>query len=477
MPAEPGAGLTKRRTDVLALLLASASAVVSVAVSRWVFPYLSTNDDEGVYLQQAEMLLDGRLVMHAGDHAEFFRPWFFVVDGGAMYPKYTPVTAAVFAFGEALGGFEVALAAVSFAVTGATYLVVSRCWERRTGLLAALLVSTSALFVVQSGLYLSYAPTAAFNLGFAYAYLRSVDDGGWLWPSVAGACFGLAWFSRPYTALLFAAPFAVHAAVVTARALRGRSTFPAARVYSVMALPAVASLALALLYNAVVTGDALVFPYLEFAPQDGPGFGERRILGHARDYTPSLALEANARVLWRFVVEWGPAAPLGVVFVALGAFELRRDVDWRRALVVGVGVSVVVGNLYFWGNLNLLGDVSDPADGLLHLYGPLYHYDLLVPFSALAAAGVVSTYDVAVERFDVRAVSAAGVILVVVLALAGGFSAADRLSDNAGVSDALEPAYEPFDGFSDGLVFMPTPYGDWLNHPWQAARNHPSLEG
>ncbi|MFW6288530.1 MAG: alkaline phosphatase, partial [Spirochaetota bacterium] len=84
--------------------------------------------------------------------------------------------------------------------------------------------------------------------------------------------------------------------------------------------------------------------------------------------------------------------------VGVGAFlwRARTRASWRDwsadltdaqvgAVLAGLFVSVIAGNVYFWGNLNILGDLADPNDGLIDTLGPYYHFDLLVPTAAFAA--------------------------------------------------------------------------------------------
>ena len=75
---------------------------------------------------------------------------------------------------------------------------------------------------------------------------------------------------------------------------------------------------LTLAYNAVVTGSPWLFPYQAFAPLDGLGFGHREILAHDVDYTPALALRANAEVLRLFFAEWIAGGLLGAALAAVG---------------------------------------------------------------------------------------------------------------------------------------------------------------
>ena len=468
--------------------LALLAGGIALALSVWLFPFHSVNHDEAVYLQQAAMLLDGQLFLRP-PVPEAFRPWFFVRDGARLYPKYAPVTAAIFAAGELLGSYRLALGAVAAAATGLSYAVVAECFDRRTGLLAAALLVASPLFLVQSATFLPYLPTTTLNLAFALAYLRADRTGSLWWAAAAGALIGLAFFARPYTAVLFAAPFVVHALAT----LRGPSPL-AIRRHAATGVLGLAGVGLALGYNALVTGSPLLFPYEAFAPRDGLGFGRRALLDYEVAYTPALAFRANAEVLWLFFVRWVVAGPLGAVLAAvgLGAFLARHDrpltdAGTRRLLLAGLAVSVVGGNLYFWGNLNLLGDLARPADGLGHYLGPYYHVDLLLPTvafaahgSLLVAAGGRQSLSRRLGPERARRVGLAGLVLLA--AVGGGATvtiAADPIADNRAVTERLATAYAPFEdgGPTNAVVFLPTPHGDWLNHPFQALRNDPSYDG
>ena len=532
-----------------AALVAVAAGALTFAIAATVFSHHSANHDEGVYLTQAALLLGGQLEFHAGPLADAVHPWFFIEDGGRLYPKYNPVPAATFAVSMAL--FDeprVTLAAVAAANAALVYLFGSRTFGRRAGLAAAVLFAASPMAIATSSAFLPYAPTTLFNLIFAVAYLRSVRNGSLPAAGVAGVAIGIAFFARPYTAVLFAAPFICHALWRVGSAVRrfgtetGRSTPRAlaalgrralgvgesrglpdpVRRHGLTALFGTLFVGVTLAYNARITGSPLVFPYQAFAPMDGPGFGERRILGHSVEYTLGLALESNGYALREIATRWFAAGPLGTVAALVGGAvalwgwrasgDPRALLDgdrngsgavesapvgspaFRRTaalLLVGVAVSVVVGNLYFWGTHNALADLSDPTDGLASLFGPFYHFDLLVPLSVFGGLGIAAGFralSAARERLVDRGVSPAAarvaVAVVVAVAVAGaGVAAVDAAADpierNAAVDAKHEAAYAPFDetSFEDGLVFLPTPYGEWQNHPFQYLRNGPGLDG
>jgi hypothetical protein len=474
----------RRRPRWVVAALAVFTAVFIYTVGETVFPYYTSNHDEAVYLQQAAMLLEGKLRLYPSV-ADVFRPWFFIVDGDSLYPKYTPVTAAVFAVGMLLGSARLALAIVAAGAVALTYAVVAEVFDRETGVVAALFLVLSPLFVVEASVFLPYVPAFCLNLLFAWAYLRADRTGDVRFAALAGGAIGISFWARPYTAVLFAAPFIIHALWT----LRGLNRRPLVR-QTTTALLGFGGVGLALAYNTVMTGDPLVFPYQVFAPQDGPGFGHRRILGYERNYTVALALEANARNLLTYATRWAVGGPLGSL-LALGGLGVvirraRRRPHPRVLVLAGIALTIALGNLYFWGTLNVLGDLSDTTDGLISFLGPYYHVGLLLPtvaFGAVGARALGRTLRSTLAGLDSRRLRAGGLAVVVACMLvatgvtAGALGA--PLTDNFRVTEQYETAYEPFEeqDFEEAVVFLPDPYGEWLNHPFQPLRNDPGFDG
>ena len=488
------------RERLLAAGLAVLAGLVVFGLAHELFPYHSANNDEGVYLQQAAMLLEGQLRLHPASPAleRAVRPWFFVDSGAGLYPRYSPVPAAVFALGRLAGDSRLALAAVAAANVGLVYALSAEAFDRRTGLVAAGLLAAAPMFLLTSAVFLPYAPTTTLNLVFALAYVRSVRRTSFGDAVLAGAAAGLAFFARPYTAVLFGLPFVAHA---TWLLLRGRSMGPSvARLPAVIAGVGLAGVGLALGYNAAMTGSPWLFPYEAFAPRDGLGFGRRELLGYAVDYTPSLALRANATVLWRFATGWFTAGALGTAAAVLGVgfaadgirrrgFDRTQPLGDRRlrAALLGIVATVCLGNIAFWGNLNVLADPTDPTDGFVGLFGPFYHFDLLLPAAAFGAHGIVRSAELigtALDRLEpARAarVAGAGLLLAGVVAGAGAEAAAlgPPIDRHAAYTERLETAYEPIRSteLGESVVFLPPTYGPWLNHPFQWLRNAPGFEG
>ncbi|MFC7137907.1 ArnT family glycosyltransferase [Halobaculum litoreum] len=502
---------------VAAVVLAALGAAVAVLVAGEVFPFRSLNHDEGVPPAGGDAV--GGAAVPPAPVEDAFRPWFFVESERGMYSKYAPVPAATFALGELLGGYTVALAGIAAGLVAGTVALGRELFDARVGALAGVLLLATPLFVVHSGVFLPYMLTGALNVAFAVWYLRGERRRSRRDATLAGLAVGLAFFARPYTAVLFALPFVGHAVVTLATGGGWRVPFAAAGVAAagapgpdaralfarraITAALGSAGVAAALGYNAVVTGDPFVFPYLAFAPEDGVGFGERAILGHEVDYTVDLALEANALVLETLFTDWVVAGAVGTA-VAAGGVALAlagrttagaggRTPRVRRGLLAATVATVAAGNVAFWGNYNVLGALDDPTDGLIHYLGPYYHFDLIVPTAVFAAVALVTVGDTAWARLraavagrdvDRRAVGAVGAAVVFVVAGAGGAVAAGAVTEtvdrNEAVTSELRAGYGPLadDGApDDAVVFLPTPYGPWLNHPFQTLLNDPDYDG
>ena len=462
--------------------MAVLGGLVVFAIAHVVFPYHSINHDEGVYLQQAAMLLEGQLFLNPPVDGPF-RPWFFVESEQGLYPKYTPVTAVLFAVGKLLGGFRIALALIATATLAMTYYTVREVFDPQTGVVASVLMLASPLFLVNASVFLSYVPTMLLNLVFAGAYLHADRTGSRRTAAIAGIAVGLAFFSRAYTAVLFATPFIFHALWSLRRPDR-----PVIERVGLTALFGAAGVGATVAYNAVVTGDPLLFPYEAFAPRDGLGFGERQLLDYEQAFTPALSVRVNAEILYVYVTQWAVAGPLGVLAAVVGGWRAWVEgLDGRKLALGAVAVTVPLGNLYFWGTMNMLGSISNPNDGLIRFLGPYYHVDLLVPTVAFGAVGVRFVARRVRERVTERVSAervrpALAAALLVGATLGTGAAAAaiqPQLADNYTVTETYEEAYEPFGErqLENSVVFLPRTYGNWLNHPFQALRNDPGFDG
>jgi hypothetical protein len=405
------------------------------------------------------------------------------------------VPAALFALGRLAGDARLVLGAVAAGNAALVYWLTAAAFDRRTGLVAGAALLASPLFLLNSAVFLPYAPTTLLNLAFAAGYVAAARRNSLRLAARAGAALGLAVFARPYTAFLFAAPFVAHAGWTLFRRRNAQNARSVLARQLAVAGPALGGVALSLGYNALVTGDPLVFPYEAFAPRDGLGFGRRALLGYERSYTPALALETTRRVLATLLTEWTAAGPVGTALAALGVVLAGRHQSGRwtetddgglpagelRVVLAALIPSVVVGNAYFWGSLNGL------TNGLFDLLGPYYHFDLLLPLSAFAAAGLVDgsrrVSGVLRRRLSGRSARVAMAVLLLTSVPAVASVEADVLGGpvaaNQDRTETLATTYAPIReaSFARAVVFTPDTYGDWQAHPFQYLRNDPGFDG
>ncbi|WP_330631803.1 ArnT family glycosyltransferase [Halocatena halophila] len=476
-----------------------AIAIIGGVVVWWtaheLFPYLSANHDEGVYLQQAAMLLEGKLWLTSPVPGAF-RPWFFVLDGSRLYPKYTPMTALMFAPGVAIGHPRLILGMIGAGIVWLIGSITAEAFDGPTGVLAGAITVVTPFFLFVTATFLSYAPTTLLTLTFALAYIRTFRRGTQYAP-IAGLAIGFAFFARPFTAVVFAVPFIFHALLVIYRALARRELRSSISIrLIVVGLGGLSGVCLTLVYNAVVTHDPLTFPYAAFAPHDGLGFGRRKLLGYSIEYTPALALRVTLQSLFELVTRWSAGGPIGAVLGAIGAYTTLMNADGSddqplsdrtvQRLLLGVGGSVIVLEGYFWGVRNALGAIENPLEGFAAIFGPFYHFDLLVVLSAFSAAAlmwIVRTVRPRVRRSytpeQYRAIGA--VVLIVATPVAGSIShdQYERVwSHHQNVTDDRATLNAPFERRSvqNAIVFMPPVQGPWLSHPFEFQRNGGALK-
>lgn len=342
-----------RRVPARVWLLCLLAAVASVALGLTVFRHGSLNNDEGVYLLQAELLRGGHLTLDpVPGHVEASQPWLFALRDGEFAGKYLPVVPGLLAAGlAAFGSIVPVLALLAAALPLAVWSLARRCGlppPRAT--VAAAVVSLSPLVLVQSALALSYLPFLLLAV-VAWDRALAVLSGGRGWV-VLGVATSAAFGARPFDAVVLLGPavaWALWRAAWRGRALFGFGALPLAVV--------------TLLYNAAVTGSPLRLPFDLLEPSDTLGFGDRRLF--PEDTTHGFGPLQSVAGLARHFAVGGSAwtlLPVAVTAVVLATPAARRALS-RGPLgwVVGSSLALPVAYLGFWGpyHASVLWDGTD----------------------------------------------------------------------------------------------------------------------
>lgn len=362
----------------LVAALCFAAALWGIFGSRWLFPLLSRNHDEAVYLYQADALGSGYLFPPAPEPQTAYQPWFGWPVGDHYVLKYTPVHASLIALGMAIFDDErAALGLISAWVVAMTYLLgteVAR--SHRTGLLGAFFVIVSPVFLVQSATFLPYASNVALLASFVWLLLSGSRLRHPLRLSLGGVALGLTFFARPFDALLVATPIGLF----TARRLYRRGELTTQLRWFL--LGAVGPVALLLAFNHAATEHPLRFPFSGIESSDTLGFGLRRLRPEDSyfDFTPMVALEALVSNMLRLPA-WTAFVPVAAVGFRLASLlspgSIRNVRSGRVAWMAAPAVAVPFGYLFFWGSADPFGMVDD--------FGPFYYLPALVFLAVIAA--------------------------------------------------------------------------------------------
>ena len=442
-----------------------AAALWAVAGSRAVLPELSANSDEGIYLLQSDALAHGRLapVADPRDPAAY-QPWFSATRDDRYVLKYSPVHASVLAAAAvASGSPRTGLGAIAAAQVLLVMVLARELGaSRRAALAGGVLFATAPLVLQLDITYLSYGTSLVLLLGAAAASWRAHRTASRGMAGLAGLCWGLALFARPYDAALFGLALGA-ALLVRHRGLPRLDRPPLGWLAGAAVLGAVAPVLGLLAFDNTMTGEAWRLPFHLLEPRDAPGLGLRRSLPSDAflNYTLGDAAASLGRNLL-LVAVWTGGGVLGCCLAVTTIARRRLD---GAGLVVAVLVVWPVGYAFFWGSYV----AAYLWDGALFL-GPFYYLPMVAMLAIAGGVGLVDLW---------RRIPAAGVAAVVAAAALVAAVAVPRLAEQhdrsaprQAVAHAVAARVE-----APALVFVPPLYGPYLQNPLSFLRNNATLDG
>ncbi|MEY2590913.1 MAG: hypothetical protein QOJ67_2897 [Acidimicrobiaceae bacterium] len=451
--------LTRGRGPWLGVIaIAAMSFVLSLAVGNHFFNNLSANNDEPVYVLQADLFRHGHVTLSAPAQGDAFRPWMSGRKDDRLLLVVQPVLPAVMAFTDLVfGSTRIALALIAAGAVIAIFSAARQLLrDDRTALVAAAVFALSPLVIVQSALYLSYVFAVLLASTVIALAGRAMDTRRWRWMAAAGFVQGLLFFLRPIEGLMLGLVLLIWMAV-SLGAVR-----LALRNAVVMAAGALPVLALCLAYNLATTGNPLKFPLWAIGGNDAFGFGDRTIAegGRAIHFGPGesfLALRTNLRAFPHWLLGGLVSLPL----LVWGAVILWRT--RRKALLMLGSIAVIypAGYCLYYGNYLIIGGKD--------LYGPHYYLGLLIPATMLMAVAIVDV----VRR---RALLAA--LLVPLVILGTVVEAGDKIRRNERVRDDIAREVNAVRSSVRGRAVVVVPDGEdgaYVLHPRGALGNSAEL--
>lgn len=424
-------------------VLALAAFGISLWIQQAIYPQLSWNRDEPVYLWHVEVLRNGQLTTPDGGRPTLFLPWLSAVREGELFSQYTLGWPLVLLAGALLGSTDLAIAAgTALTVFGSWALAHELLQDRLLASLTAVLMLGSPLVLVQSGTHLNYLFTLGLGLLFATALISGVRLARPWRLVAAGALLGWIALTRPFDAVAWGGLTVLYLAVTH----RGRWAEHLRRAPWLM-IGLLPLLVLILALNLRLTGSPTTFPITVADPLDKFGFGDRRLMPRFGivPYGKRMALSSLGRNSW-----WLPfflvGAHAGAVLAVAGAWLGRRR--WSTAFLIGLGLAFPISYFPFFG--------THISSLTARLSGPIYYIPAYFSLSALMAVALVQL----ARRSPRWALATVGVLAVITIPIA-----ANRLYVNQRLSRANLPWAESVEALDEPsiVVVSPTPYLLFLN--------------
>ncbi len=348
----------RSRTSMLArLALAAGAALLSLLIARFVYLDVHVTSDEDAYIFQAYTFLEGRVARPLPPIPRIFDHEMIIQCNEIGWAsRYAPGHSLWLVPGALLDN-----PSLMIAVAAALSLWLMMCCATLLGApwwSAAAFLLISPYFLFMHGTVLSHTSAMTGTAAMLWGYLLWARD-----RRTAGVVFaGLAWaflfINRSYTAALLAAPIGIDALLDAARNRRDGRVW---RGVFIFALTAFAGPLLFMLYNWLVTGDAMVSTYLYYRPNQKMGFGPWT------SHSPKEGLEHlrnNVRLLDLWLLGFRGGLPFFVILLAVG-WKARWSLLAAASILV-----IVLGHIPFW------------YEGV-NTCGPFYYFETLPYFVLL----------------------------------------------------------------------------------------------
>ena len=334
--------------------------IILCVVALRAFPY---SGDEYVYLFQADTFLAGRLWNHIDPLHQHFSFFHIFEKDGKWVGTFTPGWPLMLAAAQFIAIPPYAVAPICAALM---ILVAARLYRKVAGRFGAVvgiaLMTVNAFFLLNGASYFSHISTALFATFFVFYGLQYLENPTVRSSLIAGSALGAVGLIRPYSAVLFAVPFAIELLV------RRRYQFKMVIWIIVAVLPFVVAL---LAYNWAITGNPFLLVVNWGYPLLRLGLYPRDLLGDEVDLRNTSVMAVTR--LGELAL-WTSPMLVCLYFVAL----------YKKSISRNFGFYDFIFPMFIVGYL-LMPAVGD------NRYGPRYYFEAY-PFLVLTIISAVRPY-------------------------------------------------------------------------------------
>jgi hypothetical protein len=224
--------------------------------------------DEYSYVISATLFAEGRLSVPSPEPKAFFN-FIHIVNDGKYYGKYPPGWPCLLALGVLLKSPWLVNPLLAMASLVILYRIGRDHFSQRVANGSVYCMLLNPFLIFNAASYFSHVSCLVWCALLCYFCFQTTKEAA-KDSSVAllGLSFGLAFLTRPYTALTLGLPFLLHVGVTTWKS-SGASEL--ARRFLVFIAPVSFCALLFLIYNGMQTGDPLLQPFTKYDPLDKPG--------------------------------------------------------------------------------------------------------------------------------------------------------------------------------------------------------------
>ncbi len=356
--------------DRFAVLLSLISILAVALIAGLVFENMAHLEDEFAYIWQSKVIAGGDLTLPSPEFSSSFLVPFVVDYQGQRFGKYPLGWPVALSLGERFGLRDWVNPILAGIAIWLNYRLAKRLFGEKVGLLAAALMVTSPLFLIQAGSLLSHlwglVLGTAFTLFWIDALEKDKGERDWFRASVAGLCLGLLGLTRPLTMIAFAIPFGISGLILIINGGKRRC-----RKILLVGGITLCLISLHFVWQWALTGSFTTNPYTLWWPYDKVGFG----LGYGVTEQGHSLLQGRRNTKHSLraglgdLFGWGK---LSWIFLPFGLFAARKS----RGTPLFLGILISLVGLYtaYW-----VGS---------WLYGPRYYFEALPGLTILSAVGV-----------------------------------------------------------------------------------------
>lgn len=386
--------MNKQRIPKIVLTAALFVFIISALFSFFVLDHIPHIHDEIGYLFQAKIFKTGHLYVASPCIKESFG-FPHIINNGKWYSQYPPGFPLILLPFLFLGIPWLTSPFLGFLSILLFYWLGTEIYDRKTGILTAVLGSLSVWLLLMSSTLLSHTACMFFLLFFLFFLFRSLNTYSIKHGLLTGLGWGAAFLIRPYTTILFSFPFLIYF-VVQSFPLKKKKLKNAVAAFVL----AVISITILMLYNQATNGHPLRMGYtVRYGDTHGIGFNNTGFtdIPHT-PYLGATNILHNLAEINKHLFGWPLTSLLALIPLLLvrkiGSEHRKKDL----LLCSGI-LSFIIGNFFYWATLVLLGArlffetlplfVLLSARGILEIPRIIKNHNINISVSSLKKVGII----------------------------------------------------------------------------------------